>query len=498
MRIESGQRRTDDYPLKRNEIAMITDYPFVFRAIIGGFLLCHVGCSKPAQSGGPPTPTVTVSKPLVKKVVEWDEYVGRLEALSTVEVRPRVEGFIKSSLFEEGQIVQKGQLLFQIDDRPFEAAVQRAQAALQSAQAAQSAAVAQQTGAKAAQMRAEEVLALANDRFGRAQQLARTNNISDEEYQQRISEQRQAEAGKNSAIAEYEAAVASVAAADAAIETARAMLRTAEIDLGFTRVTAPITGRIGRRLVTAGNLVSGGAAGSTLLTTIVSLDPIHCYFEADEAAFLKYMRLSNSGRRPSSREFKNPAFLAIADEKGFPHAGHMDFVDNRISMETGSVLGRAIFSNETNDLTPGLFARVRIPGSDSHDALLIPDSAISTDQTSRIVLTIDAEGKVLPKPIKLGPIVDGLRVVREGITADDRIILTGMQMAFPGSQPKVVDGEIKEGEDDGMPSEVEPWPREKWLSALSVSGQAELTDDAASSLKPDQSTPQPVKSGDGR
>lgn len=477
---------------------MTTDFRIVQRLLMGCLLLSYAGCSKPDQQGGPPRPSVTVSKPLVKKVVEWDEYVGRLEALSTVEVRPRVEGFIASSLFEEGQIVKQGQLLFQIDDRPFEASVRRAQAALQSAQAAHSSAVAQQTGAKAAQMRAEEQLLLANDRFGRAQQLARTNNISDEEYQQRVSEQRQAEATKNSAIADYEAAVAGVAAADAAIETARAMLRTAEIDLGFTRVTAPITGRVGRRLVAAGNLVTGGAAGSTLLTTIVSLDPIHCYFEADEAAFLKYMRLGNSGQRPSSREFKNPAFLALADEKGFPHAGHMDFVDNRISLETGSVLGRAIFSNQTNDLTPGLFARVRIPGSASHDALLIPDSAISTDQTSRIVLTIDGDGKVVPKGVQLGPIVDGLRVVREGITAEDRIIISGMQLAFPGSQPKINEGEIKEGKDDGMPSEVEPWPAEKWLSAVSVSGQAELADKPAASSKPDQPAVAPAPSGDGR
>jgi len=250
-------------------------------------------------------------------------------------------------------------------------------------------------------------------------------------------------------------------------------LNTAEIDLGYTKIRSPIAGRVGRRLVTPGNLVSGGTSLSTLLTTVVSLDPIHCYFEADEAAFLKYTRLTNSGQRPSSRESKNPAFLALADEQGFPHSGHMDFVDNRLSSSTATIGGRAIFANTSNDLAAGLFAKVRIPGSQTYEAIMLPDEAISTDQTSRIVLTILSDGSVAPKRVELGPMIDGLRVIRSGIKADDSIIVKGLQMAFPGSKPTVTETTIEPPFEDGLPHSFEPLPPEKWISYSSVTDASE-------------------------
>lgn len=428
-------------------------------------LAWFVGCQRAPVVPPREAPTVTIAKPLAKSIVEWDEYVGRLEAISTVEIRPRIEGYLASSHFDEGQLVKAGDLLFVIDQRPYQARLGQAQANLQSARAQLASSQASQTGAQAAQSEAAAQLTLAKDRFQRAEQLRRTNNISDEEFQQRVSENQQAQAVASRAEANLAASAASIEGAAASIETAQAQVRTAEIELGYTQIRAPIAGRVSRRLVTPGNLIASGPAGSTLLTTIVSLDPIHAYFEADESKFLKYMRLSNSGDRPSSRDFKNPAFLALGDEQGFPHAGHMDFVDNRLDRQTGTIMGRAIFSNADNDLTPGLFARIRIPASASHAALLLPDEAISSDQTSRVVLVIDAEGQVAARRVELGPLVNGLRVIRQGIAAEDRVIIRGHATAFPGTKPKLETMTIEESASDGMPDQVEPWPKERWLSA---------------------------------
>jgi len=410
----------------------------------------------------------------VKQIVEWDEYVGRLEPISTVEIRPRVGGFVESSPFVEGQVIKKGDLLFVIDPRPFESAVRRASALVMAAEAELAASKAAVNATTAKQSEIEAVLTLAEDRFSRAQQLRRTNAISDEEYETRFSERQQALASKNSSLAQIESSQSKVASAEAAIETAKAQLRTAEIDLGYTQIRSPLAGRIGRRLVTPGNLVSGGSTASTLLTTVVSLDPIHCYFEADEAAFLKYTRLANSGQRPSSREFKNPAFLALADEQGFPHRGHMDFIDNRLSASTATIGGRAIFANSSNDLAPGLFAKVRIPGSQSYNAIMLPDDAISTDQSSRIVLTISSDGSVAPKRVELGPMIDGLRVIRSGIASEDIVIIKGLQFAFPGSMPTVTETTLELPFEDGLPHSYEPLPPDQWISSSMVTDASEV------------------------
>jgi RND family efflux transporter MFP subunit len=434
-----------------------------------GLIASFFSCSKnePAANSFA-APEVIVAKPLVKAIVEWDEYVGRLEPISTVEIRPRVGGYIESSPFVEGQVIEKGQLLFLIDPRPYESALRRAEATLKSADAELLSANASVNATKARQREVDARVQLAEDRYARGQQLRRTNAISDEEFETRESERQQALAEKNSADAQLESALAMVASANAAVDTAKAQLRTANIDLGYTKIKSPIAGRVGRRLVTPGNLVSGGTAVSTLLTTVVSLDPIHCYFEADEGAFLKYTRLANSGQRPSSRESKNPAYLALADEQGFPHRGHMDFVDNRLSSNTATIGGRAIFKNEKNDLAPGLFARVRIPGSATQEAILVPDEAISTDQSSRIVLVIGSDGSVQPRPVELGPIIDGLRVIRQGLKADDQLIIAGLQRAFPGTKPQLKESTIEPRFDDGLPDTYQPLPPEEWISTKEI------------------------------
>ena len=336
-----------------------------------------------ACGGGPPPitvppPKVTVSKPVARTVVEWDEYTGRLEAVDSVEIRARVSGYLEAVKFIEGAMVKKGDLLFTIDPRPYTAILRRAEADLALSKAR---------------------LDLADKRLDRANKLVARAAISQEEADTRAAEARQAQA--------------SVQAAQAALEAAR-------LDVEYTEVHAPVSGRVGRKLVTEGNLVDG-ASGSqgTLLTTIVSLDPIYVYFEADERSYLKYVHLAQEGKRPSSRNNRNPVQIAFADEQGFPHEG------------TGTIVARAVIANPDNLLSPGLFARVRLIGSGEYAALLIPDEAIATDQARKFVYVVDADNHARYRPITLGPMIDGLRVVREGLTADDRIVINGLQRAKP-------------------------------------------------------------------
>lgn len=335
-----------------------------------------------------PPPKVTVGKPVARNVVEWDEYTGRTEAIDSVEIRARVSGYLESVKFTEGAMVKKGDVLFVIDPRPYTAILRRAEAELALAKA-----------------RSE----LADTRFERANRLVARNAISQEEADTRAAEARQA--------------VASVAAAQAALEAAR-------LDVEYTEVHAPVSGRVGRKLVTEGNLVNGGiGTQGTLLTTVVSLDPMYVYFEADERSYLKYVRLAEEGKRPSSRNTRNPVQIAFADEDGFPHEGYMDFVDNHLDEQTGTIVARAVIANPDMLLSPGLFARVRLIGSGAYDAILIPDSAIASDQARKFVYVVDAENHARYRPVVLGPIIDGLRVVREGLSADDRIIVNGLQRA---------------------------------------------------------------------
>ena len=339
----------------------------------------------------PPPPKVKVVQPVAREVTEWDEYTARLDAVDSVEVRPRVSGYLQSVHFQDGAIVRKGDLLFSIDPRPYEAGLRRAAAEVELAKSR---------------------LTLAQRNSARAADLLASHAISQEEADIRQSNLRQAEAS---------------------VDEAQAAADAAKLDVEFTRVTAPVGGRVGRKLVTEGNLITGGVGTQgTLLTTIVSLDPIYAYFEADEGSLLKYGRLARSGQRPSSREYKNPVHVALADEEGFPHEGTMDFVDNQVDRGTGTIVGRALLPNPDLRLIPGLFARLRLPGSGQYRAILVPDEAIGSDQSQKFVFVVDGERKAQYRPVKIGPLIDGLRVVREGLTVDDWIIVAGLQRARPG------------------------------------------------------------------
>ena len=348
-------------------------------------LLAASGCRRSPDAAAPPGPKVSVARPLVREIVEWDEYTGRLQALDSVEIRPRVNGYIQSIDFADGAIVKEGDLLFVIDPRPYEATLRRAQAEFE-----------------VAKSRLEQ----AQNETARATRLTQSHAISTEDAERRATTLHQAEA--------------SLAAARAAVESAG-------LDVEFTRVVSPLAGRVGRHLVDEGNLVSGGSPNATLLTTVVSIDPIHCYFDADERAYLKYMRLAQRGERASSRDVNNPVELALTDETGFPHKGWMDFVDNQFDVGTGTMIGRALIPNSDHLLAPGLFARVRIPGSGRHQAVLLPDEAIGTDLDQKFVWVVDAENHAQYRRVTLGPRHEGLRIVRDGVGADDRVVIAGIQ-----------------------------------------------------------------------
>ena len=358
------------------------------------------GCDGKPAAISPPPPAVTVAHPLQKSITEWDEYTGRFTPLETVEIRARVSGFIDSVHFHEGQIVKKDDLLFVIDQRPYQIAVEQAKADIERAQAK---------------------LDIATQDVNRATPLLQSQTLTEREFDTRKSLQRDA-AGQ-------------LAAANAA-------LKQAELNLEWTEVRAPIAGRISDKRVDAGNLISGGQTGATLLSVIVSIDPIHFVFDGSETDFLHYLRLAAAGTRPSSRDAPNPVAVRLADETEFTHMGRMDFVDNAINPKTGTIRGRAVFDNKDGFLTPGFFGRLRLFGG-THDALLIPDGAIASDQANKIVFTVAEDGTVGTKRVELGPIVDGLRVVRSGLAATDRIVIDGLPRARPGQKVTAEDGAIK-------------------------------------------------------
>jgi RND family efflux transporter MFP subunit len=359
------------------------------------------GCDgKPAASSPPPPPAVTVSRPLQKTIVEWDEYTGRFVAVETVEVRARVSGFIDSVHFKEGQIVKQGDLLFIIDPRPYRNAVEQAKAEVE---------------------RAKARLEIATLDIQRAAPLVRSQTLTEREFDTRRSTERDA------------------AAQVASLEAAR---KQAELNLEWTEVRAPISGRISDKRVDAGNLITGGATGATLLTVIVSMDPIHFVFDGSEADFLHYLRLAASGARPLSRDVQNPVSVRLADETEYKHHGRMNFVDNTLNPRTGTIRGRAVFDNTDGLLTPGFFGRLRLFGGE-REALLLPDNAIMSDQSRKIVLTVAEDGAVGTKLVELGPIVDGLRVIRSGLAPADRIVIEGLQRARPGQKVTPEDGKIE-------------------------------------------------------
>ncbi len=423
------------------------------------------GCFRSeASSGGrePMLASVTIAKPLVKKIVEWDAYTGRLEAVDLVEVRARVGGYLQSVHFDEGQVVQEGDLLFVIDQRPFEAELNSAKAQLQQANSRLKQAHAMLDESKAKALQSDAQLHLAEVRFERMKNLNQRNASSQEELDEREAEYLQAKADVEGVRAGIHSAEAAIATAEAEIEMAKAGVEAAELNLQYTQIRAPVGGRISRQAVTEGNLIAGGSSTSSLLTTITSMDPIYCVFDATEQDVMKYIRLAQAGERESSRVAKNPVFLGLIDEDGFPHQGHMDFVDNRFDTDTASMRARCVFSNEDQLLLPGMFARIRIPGSAARQAVLIPDSAIGTDQSSQYVYLV-VDGKIKRQPIVPGPIADGLRVIRDGLAGDETLVIEGLLQARPGDPVKTVDGAF-EVREDGLPDDYQPVPEEDWIS----------------------------------
>jgi membrane fusion protein, multidrug efflux system len=370
--------------------------------IFAGLFAAHAlsGCDSKPASSGPPLPVVTVSKPLQDKVTEWDEYTGRFVAVATVEIRARVSGFINSIHFKDGQVVKQGDLLFVIDPRPYQLTADQAKADLD------------RTRAK---------LDIATLDLERATPLLRSQTVTEREFDTRKSTQRDAAA---------------------AMESSAAALKQAQLNLEWTEVRAPISGRISDRRVDAGNLITGGQTGATLLTSIVSIDPIHFAFDGSEADFIRYLRLAQAGARQSSRDAQNPVAVRLADETDYKHFGKMDFVDNVVNFKTGTIRGRAIFENKDGLLTPGFFGRLRLFGGE-HDGLLLPDSAIASDQANKIVLTVADDGTVGVKRVEIGPMIRGLRLVRSGLAATDRVIIDGLPRARPGQKVKAEDGKVE-------------------------------------------------------
>jgi len=367
---------------------------YLTAALAAALLLLAGGCEKSggSEQGQPPAVAVTVSQPASREVTEWDEYQGRLDAVETVEVRARVTGYLQSVNFKDGAEVNKGDLLFLIDPRPYQAELDRAEAEL-----------------SAAETRFE----LASNDLVRGERLLSARAISAEEADAR----RNAERTSASAIA-----------------SSRAEVEMARLNMEYTRVTAPISGRIGRKMITEGNLVNGDQSGATLLATIVSLDPIYCYFDADERSILRYQKLAREGKGDDLRAGTMPCELALANETGFPHRGTLDFLDNRVDWGTGTMRARGIFSNVDRSLQPGFFARVRVPASGKYLAMLIPDLAVGADQGQKFVYTVNDQNVVEYKVVDLGPMVDGLRVVRKGLASNDWVIVNGLLSVRPGAK----------------------------------------------------------------
>lgn len=352
--------------------------------------------------GAPPAPPVQVAAPLAKRVTNWDEFTGRFEASEQVEVRARVSGFLDALHFRDGQLVKKGDLLFTIDRRPYQLSVDAARAEV---------------------ARAKAQVELTQNEVERAEALTQNRTITARDIDQR-------RANLNSALGQQQGAEAN--------------LKTAELNLEWTQVRAPLAGRISNRRVDPGNLIAGGQSGATLLTTIVASDPIYFAFDASEADYLRYSRLAADKQRASSRDNATPTLVRLADEREWKRQGRMDFVDNALNARSGTIRGRAVFDNKDEFLTPGTFGRLRLFAGE-RDALLVPDTVIVSDQASKIVLTVGPDNKVVPKPVTLGQISEGLRVVTSGITAQDKVIIGGLAnpMVRPGATVTPQPGEIK-------------------------------------------------------
>jgi RND family efflux transporter MFP subunit len=349
------------------------------------------GCGKTGGSAqSAPPPQVSVAQVLEKRVKDWDEFTGRLQAVESVEIRPRVSGYIDKVAFAEGSQVKSGDLLFVIDPRPYQAEYDRSAADVK---------------------RYKTALELARIELVRVQRLKDSGAVSEEELDERKS---------------------TVAQAEANVAAAQASQETASLNLSFTRVTSPIAGRVSRAEVTRGNLVTGGSNGGTLLSSVVSMDPMYLYFDADEQSYLRYAQMARSGERPSSRDKQNPVQVGLANEEGFPHTGSVDFVDNQLNPQNGTIRARAVLQNKDGQFTPGLFARVQLLGSGEYQAILIEDRAVNTDQSQKYVLLLGANNLIEYRKVKLGRVIDGLRIVSEGLKPGDVIVVNGAQRVHPG------------------------------------------------------------------
>jgi len=350
----------------------------------------------------PPAFPVTVATPLLKHIKTWDEYSGRFEAVARVELRPRVSGYVEEVNFKEGSDVKEGDLLFTLDKRPFQIAVE---------------------AAKAEVARAHAQVEFAKADLARAAPLVESKALSEQVYEQRKS---------------------TLGVAQAQVMAAAAQLKSAELNLEWAEVRAPISGRISDKKIDVGNLVIGGQVNATLMATIVSLDPIHFVFDASEADYLRYTRLNNSGKRTSSRTAANPVRIKLADEDDWSHEGTMDFVDNAFNEHSGTLRGRAVLSNKDGLFSPGIFARMALYAGDI-DALLIPDTAILSDQANKIVYTVNADNVVVATPVTLGQMHEGLRVIKTGLKADDRVVIEGVANPAirPGTKVAPTNGVIK-------------------------------------------------------
>src|SRR5262245_30244290 len=360
---------------------------------------------QPAEgAGAPPGPPVTVANPVYKKIVEWDEYPGQFRAVDAIDVRARVSGYLERIHFTDGQVVKQGDLLFTIEKEPFEIALDSANAQL---------------------AEAEAQLSLANRNRKRFEKMREGNIVGESDYDDRVE---------------------AVSAAKAALAAAHAQVRQAKLDLGYTDIRAPVSGRISRHMVSAGNLITGGYTGDvTLLTTIVSLDPIYLDFDVNEGNYLAYQRAAERGVMPSMRDNKIGVFAKLPDEEEWTHKGTLEFLDNQVNETSGTIRARATFQNGNGVFTPGQFAHIRVPGSEPYEAILLPETAIVTDQSQKIALVVAEDGTVGVKILRVGPNYDGMRIIREGLTPQDKVVINGLMRARPGSKVTAEMGEIESG-----------------------------------------------------
>jgi membrane fusion protein, multidrug efflux system len=359
------------------------------------------GCDKKPEAAAPPAPPVTVAHPLKKQTTDWDEFTGRFDAVDQVQIRARVTGFVTKVTFVDGAVVKAGDVLYEIDPRQYEATAEQAQGQLDDAKAK---------------------VDLAQKELDRATTLIKTQAISENIVDQRSQ---------------------ALAAAQASVLVAEGALKLAKLNLEYTKVVAPIDGRVSRHLVSVGNLVNGSDSGATLLTSIVSMTPIYLYFDMDESIYQRNSRLWFEGKRPSSRDTPNPVQITLTGDTKPTKEGKMDFLDNRLDIGTGTLRGRAIVDNRDLSILPGQFARLRVIASGEYEALLIPDTSVATDQSRKIVMVVKSDDTVEARPVTLGPLDDGLRVIREGLKPDDRIIIDGLQRARVGAKVAPKMGEVK-------------------------------------------------------